>query len=44
VFLADAGYAHDPLDGNAHAHLRAAVLGPSVTVPVRDGDLDLGRW
>jgi secondary thiamine-phosphate synthase enzyme len=44
VFPADAGYAHDQLDGNAHAHLRAAVLGPSVMVPVWDGDLALGRW
>lgn len=41
---ADAGYAHDQLDGNAHAHLRAAILGPSVTIPVRNGALDLGQW
>ncbi|MFB6121802.1 MAG: secondary thiamine-phosphate synthase enzyme YjbQ [Halobacteriaceae archaeon] len=38
------GYRHDELDGNADAHLRAALLGPSVTVPVRDGSLALGTW
>lgn len=47
-FLADAvddsGWAHDRLDGNADAHLRAMLVGPSVTVPVADGSLDLGRW
>lgn len=40
----DEGHAHDELDGNADSHLRAAVLGPSVTVPVVDGDLALGTW
>ncbi|MFC7070049.1 secondary thiamine-phosphate synthase enzyme YjbQ [Halobaculum lipolyticum] len=40
----DDGWAHDELDGNADSHLRALLLGESVTVPVVDGDLDLGRW
>ncbi|HWD63550.1 MAG TPA: secondary thiamine-phosphate synthase enzyme YjbQ [Solirubrobacteraceae bacterium] len=31
-------------DTNAHAHLRAAVVGPSETVPVVDGRLALGTW
>jgi secondary thiamine-phosphate synthase enzyme len=31
-------------DTNAHAHLRAAVIGPSETVPVVDGRLVLGTW
>lgn len=47
-FLADIvpedGHAHDALDGNADSHLRATLLGPSVTVPVRDGALELGTW
>lgn len=42
--VADEGWAHDELDGNADAHLRASLLGPAVTVPVRDGQLALGRW
>ncbi|MFC3958764.1 secondary thiamine-phosphate synthase enzyme YjbQ [Halovivax cerinus] len=40
----DEGHAHDELDGNADSHLRATVLGPSVTVPVRDGELAFGTW
>jgi len=38
------GWAHDELDGNADSHLRALLLGPSETLPVTDGSLDLGTW
>jgi secondary thiamine-phosphate synthase enzyme len=31
-------------DTNAHAHLRAAVIGPSETIPLVDGQLALGTW
>jgi secondary thiamine-phosphate synthase enzyme len=31
-------------DGNGHSHVRAAFLGPSLTVPVVDGRLVLGTW
>ena len=31
-------------DSNAHAHLRAALIGPSVTIPLTDGRLALGTW
>jgi secondary thiamine-phosphate synthase enzyme len=31
-------------DDNGHAHVRAALLGPSLSVPVVDGRLSLGRW
>lgn len=31
-------------DGNGHSHLQATWLGPSLTVPVRDGQLVLGTW
>lgn len=31
-------------DGNGHAHLRAALLGPSLTVPFVEGRLTLGTW
>jgi secondary thiamine-phosphate synthase enzyme len=31
-------------DTNAHAHLRAAVIGPSEAVPVVGGELVLGTW
>lgn len=39
-----ADYDHDAIDDNADAHLRAVLLGESVTVPVRDGRLALGTW
>jgi secondary thiamine-phosphate synthase enzyme len=43
---AEGDYAHNRLnnDTNSHAHIRAAVVGPSETVPVRDGRLALGTW
>jgi secondary thiamine-phosphate synthase enzyme len=31
-------------DGNGHSHVQAALLGPSVSVPVRGGRLRLGTW
>jgi len=31
-------------DGNGHSHVRAAFLGPSVTVPVSGGRPVLGTW
>jgi secondary thiamine-phosphate synthase enzyme len=31
-------------DGNGHAHVRASLLGPSLTVPFNDGKLELGIW
>jgi secondary thiamine-phosphate synthase enzyme len=31
-------------DGNGYSHLRAALLGPSLSVPVAAGRLELGTW
>jgi secondary thiamine-phosphate synthase enzyme len=31
-------------EGNAHAHIKAALVGSSVTVPVSGGRLSLGTW
>lgn len=31
-------------DGNGHAHVRASLLGPSLTVPFVDKRLTLGTW
>ena len=44
ALVADEGWAHDALDGNADAHLRALLVGPAATVPVTDGSLELGPW
>jgi secondary thiamine-phosphate synthase enzyme len=35
---------HDKVDDNGAAHLKAAILGPSEAVPVKDGRLLLGTW
>lgn len=35
---------HDRVDGNAAAHIQAAILGPGETVPVQGGRMLLGRW
>jgi secondary thiamine-phosphate synthase enzyme len=42
----DIPYAHDQRwgDGNGHSHVRAALLGPSLHIPVVDGRLSLGTW
>jgi len=32
------------MEGNSPAHLRAALMGPSVVLPVREGKLKLGSW
>src|ERR1043165_5590770 len=39
-------YAHNERwhDGNGHSHVRAALLGPSLTIPFADGQLTLGTW
>jgi secondary thiamine-phosphate synthase enzyme len=39
-------YAHDETwhDGNGHAHVRASLIGPSLTVPVAGESMVLGRW
>jgi secondary thiamine-phosphate synthase enzyme len=31
-------------DGNGHSHIRASVIGPSLTVPFANGNLTLGTW
>lgn len=31
-------------DGNGHSHVRASLIGPSITIPFVDGKLSLGTW
>ena len=42
----DAEYRHNERwgDGNGHAHLRAALLKPSLSIPIQGGQLALGTW
>ncbi len=39
-------YGHEQAwhDGNGHSHLQATLMGPSLTVPVREGRPALGTW
>jgi secondary thiamine-phosphate synthase enzyme len=42
----DADWRHNELnaDSNGHSHARAALIGPSVTIPFANGELMLGTW
>lgn len=42
----DAPYEHEARwhDDNGHSHVRASLVGPSLTAPVREGQLALGTW
>ncbi len=31
-------------DGNGHSHVRASLIGPSLSIPIRNGKLILGTW
>jgi secondary thiamine-phosphate synthase enzyme len=39
-------YGHEQAwhDGNGHSHLQATLLGPSLTLPIADGNPILGTW
>ena len=42
----DISYVHDGKwgDGNGRSHVKAAIIGPSLTIPVSKGLLDCGTW
>jgi len=46
IIPSDREYAHNARwhDGNGHSHIRAALLGPSLTIPFVEGNLTLGTW
>ncbi|MCD4759450.1 secondary thiamine-phosphate synthase enzyme YjbQ [archaeon] len=35
---------HDKIDNNAAAHIKASIIGPSQTIPIKDNKLQLGTW
>ncbi len=35
---------HDRIDGNGASHIQAGIVGPSETIPIREGKLDLSTW
>lgn len=40
----EGGWRHDRIDNNAAAHIKAAIIGPSETIPIKDGKMQLGTW
>ena len=42
----DIEYKHDNTwhDGNGHSHVRASLIGPSLTIPIVEGNMSLGTW
>jgi secondary thiamine-phosphate synthase enzyme len=42
----DLDYGHEQMwhDGNGHSHVKASLMGPSLTIPFIDGGLCLGTW
>jgi len=35
---------HDRIDGNGASHIQAGIVGPSETIPIREGRLNLSTW
>ena len=35
---------HDKIDNNADSHIKSTLISPSITIPVSDGQLQLGTW
>jgi len=35
---------HDRIDGNGASHIQAGIIGPSESIPIRRGKLDLSTW
>jgi len=46
ILPSDVSYKHDQTwhDGNGFSHMRAALIGPDITVPFVDGRMTLGTW
>jgi secondary thiamine-phosphate synthase enzyme len=46
ILPSDREYAHNQRwgDGNGHSHVRAALVKPSLTIPICEGMMTLGTW
>ena len=46
LYPRDVDYEHHQRwgDGNGHSHIRASFVGPSLTIPIVGGQLQLGTW
>ena len=38
------GWRHDRVDGNGASHIQAGLVGPSESIPIREGRLGLSTW
>ena len=43
-YIPQGKWRHDKIDNNADAHIKASIVGPSETIPVKDGNLIMGTW
>lgn len=43
-YIPQGKWRHDRIDNNADAHIKAAIVGPSETIPISEGRLVTGRW
>lgn len=43
-WLPDEDWEHNKVDSNATAHLAASIIGQSRTIPIENGNLQLGTW
>lgn len=44
ALIPEGKWKHDKIDNNGAAHIKAAIIGPSEVIPIKDGKLLLGRW
>ena len=43
-YIPQGKWRHDMIDNNADSHIKAAIIGPSETIPVSGGRLIMGTW
>lgn len=44
IWMPEGDWQHDRVDDNATSHLAAAMIGQDRSIPIVDGDLQLGTW
>lgn len=44
AFPASVNYLHNKIDNNASGHIKSAIVGSSLTIPIHNGEIFLGTW
>jgi secondary thiamine-phosphate synthase enzyme len=44
MWIPEGDWQHNSVDNNATAHLASSLIGQSRTIPIKNGDLQLGTW